>query len=173
MSYDFLLSLKKTGGFRYKRAESSDRYAEKNGLPKLSHLTWPRTGAFLDLTEGNLGLTHIVDLTILYLSQRQCCTILDIALGRNSQPIYFYYRIFEVEPDVAYDENWLNQRWLEKEELMKSFYSDPEEFLRTKAGQLRPVKLSLIKLIGNQLCILIACFVMYLVVKYLLSIFIH
>lgn len=112
-------------------------------------------------------------MTILYMSQRKCATILDITLGRNAQPIYFHYKIFEVDPLVAYDENWLNQRWLEKEQLMKSFYDDPQEFLRTKAGQLRPIKLSLLKLVFNQFCILAGCVVMYLVVKYLLSIFIR
>lgn len=162
-----------TGGFRYKRAESSDKYAEKKGFPKLKYLTWPRTGAFTDITDGHVYLTHIVDLTILYLDQRACTTILDIALGRNSQPIYFHYKIFEVRPDVAYDETWLNQRWLEKEQLMKSFYDNPDEFIRTKAGTLRPSKLSFVVLIFNQICILVGCFVMFLVVKYLVSIFVH
>lgn len=168
-----LIILFPEGGFRYKRVSSSDKYAEKQGWPKLTHLTWPRTGAFLDLMEGKLRFTHIIDLTIFYLDQATCMTILDIVMGRNLQPVYFHYKVFEVSPDEAFDQNWLHDRWLEKEQRMKAFYEDPEDFLRTKAGQLRPVKLSLLRLLFNQVLIFIGCIAMYTIIKYLLSVFIR
>lgn len=135
-------------------------------------MTWPRTGAFLDLTEGALDLTHIVDLTILYPDQEKATSILDIVLGRHPQQIYFHYRIFELTADGMYGENWLNERWLEKEALMKSFYDNPDHFLRTKAGVLRPIQMSYFRLLLNNILMMMGFCVVYVVIKFLVSVFI-
>lgn len=155
-----------TGGFRYKRIESSDSYAKRMGWPSLKHLTWPRAGAFLDLMDTRLGVTHIVDLTILYKDQVETVSIVDIAMGRRPQAVYFHYRVFEVSPQniSSYDENWLNQKWMEKEQLMKNFYDNPEEFLRTKAATLRPVELNYLKLVAIQIFYFTSCYIYYLTI---------
>ena len=138
----------------------------------LQHLTWPRTGAFLDLTEGSLDISHIVDMTILYPDQEKATSILDILLGRHAQQIYFHYRVFETRSDGVYGENWLNERWLEKEALMKSFYENPDEFIRTKAGVLRPITMSYPRLLLNNVAMMLGFCVVYVVIKFLVSVFI-
>lgn len=136
----------------------------------LQHLTWPRTGAFLDLTEGALDITHIVDLTVLYPDQEKAASILDIMWGQKAQQVYFHYRVFELTSDGVYGESWLNDRWLEKEALMKSFYQNPDEFLRTKAGNLRPIQMSFWKLLIYNIIMMIGFCIVFIVVKFLLSI---
>jgi hypothetical protein len=111
-------------------------------------------------------------MTILYPSQEKTTWILDILLGRHPQQIYFHYRIFEVTPDVMYNEKWLNDRWLEKEHLMHSFYENPDEFLRTKAGVLRPIQMSYLKLLVNNILMMAGFCVVYVVIKFLVSVFI-
>lgn len=167
--FSFILS---SGGFRYKRAESSARYAEKNGWPNLHHLTWPRTGAFLDLLEGELHFSHIVDLTFLYPDQEVASSIVDILLGRNPQTIYFHYRVFPVSPDTIYNEAWLNARWAEKEVLMKCFYENRDEFFKNYAGQCRPVSMSMTRLILNNIIVLAGFAAMCATIFFLISVFI-
>ena len=152
------------GGFRYKRIDTSEQYAKRHGWPHLRHLTWPRSGAFLDVMDTSVGITHIVDMTLLYKDQIDTVTIVDIAMGRRSQPVYFHYRVFEVLPGVSYDENWLNARWMEKEQIMKCFYESPEEFFRTKAGSLRPVELNYAKLVSIQIFYFTSCYLYYLTI---------
>lgn len=92
--------------------------------------------------------------------------------GRNSQTIYFYYRVFQVTPDVSYDENWLNARWTEKEEIMKTFYENQDEFFKNYAGQLRPVHMSMTRLILNNIIIIIGFAAMCATFYFLISVFI-
>ena len=133
----------------------------------LQHLTWPRSGAFLDATDGSVGITHIVDLTILYQDLEDTVTILDIAMGRRPQPVYFHYRIFEVTDDVTLDEHWLNARWVEKEALMKSFYDDQSEFIRSKCSSgLRPVQIDYFRLIMIQVFYFVSSYVYYLLITF-------
>lgn len=138
----------------------------------LNHLTWPRTGAFLDLLEGELHFSHIIDLTFLYSNQETTSSILDILLGRHPQKIYFYYRVFQVTPEINYDEAWLNSRWTEKEAIMKTFYENPDEFFKTHAGQLRPVSMSMTKLLLNNVIVLIGFAAMCATFYFLISVFI-
>jgi lysophosphatidylglycerol acyltransferase 1 len=158
------------GGFRYKRIESSNKYAQKQNWPLLKHLTWPRAGAFYDVADDLVGVTHIVDCSILYPDQENTLSILDIVMGRKPGPIYFHYRVFEVNEKMLLDEKWLNDRWLEKEQLMSEFYSNKEEFLRTKAGSLRPVQMNFIKLINIHIFFLSICYWMYLVIRLVMSV---
>lgn len=126
----------------------------------------------MDLTEGALDLTHIVDLTILYPNQETAISVIDIVLGRRPQQIYFHYRVFELTSDGIYGEKWLNERWIEKEALMKSFYDNPDDFLRTKAGVLRPIQMSYCRLVLSNIFMLMGFFVVYVVIKFLVSVFI-
>jgi lysophosphatidylglycerol acyltransferase 1 len=151
------------GGFRYKRVESSHKYAAKKNLPQLSHLTWPRVGAFQDLVEPSLGVSHIVDLTILYESQDEniAPSILDIVMGRKAEKVYFHYRTMEINETTVLDEEWLNSLWNSKDKLMAEFYANKIEFLRTRGGRLRPIEMSYLKMGAIHLFFLAVCFWAY------------
>lgn len=140
---------------------ASDEFAKKNDLPILDFLLWPRLGAFRDLVDKRVGITHILDVTIFYPWQFE--GILDYFLNfTKTTQIYYYNRIFEIiEEDHCGDENsqaltvmksgtdqhklvrkskvlrsqldkdWLFKIWMEKEALMDEFFSDQDTFLST------------------------------------------
>lgn len=118
----------KTGGFRYKKQESSNRFAEKNGLVKLKYTTWPRFGAFKDLLDRNLNVTRIVDCTILYADLDKPVNVFDIMKGDRKSKVYMHYKTYLVDNEKL-DEEWLRNVWLKKEELMRLFYENKDEFL--------------------------------------------
>ncbi|KAI1309006.1 Acyl-CoA:lysophosphatidylglycerol acyltransferase 1 [Halotydeus destructor] len=153
------------GGFRYKRTESSNKYAAKNGWPVLKHLTWPRAGAFYDLADESVGITHVVDMSVLYANQDAPISIGDIIFGLRPGPVFFHYRVFERSPDIPLDEKWLNERWLEKEQLMHEFYTDKEHFLAKNSNSMRPIELSWLKMISIHVFYLAVCYWLYFMVR--------
>lgn len=112
------------GGFWRKRLEGSNRYALKNGLPMTKYVTHPRFGAFKDLIDGNVGVTHIVDATLLYNDIRKPVSILDIVLGNRKELALLHCKIYsrdEVDPS----EDWLRKLWLQKDKFMQNYYDNP------------------------------------------------
>ncbi|XP_015786795.1 acyl-CoA:lysophosphatidylglycerol acyltransferase 1 [Tetranychus urticae] len=93
------------GGFRYKRLLKNAEFATKNNLPQLNRTVWPRYGAFDELLDERIGITHIVDLTILYCDQENPITIFDIAKGIKPEPVYFLFRVYEITHDILDDES--------------------------------------------------------------------
>jgi len=116
------------GGFRIKKQASSNRFAEKNGLAKLKYTTWPRYGAFKDLLDRKLNITRIIDCTIMYSDFDKPLGVFDIMKGTKKSEIYFHYKNYYVANEQL-DEEWLRRVWLNKEELMRSFYENKEQFL--------------------------------------------
>lgn len=135
------------------------------GWPVLQHLTWPRAGAFHDMCDQSLGVTHVVDLTLLYDSQQDPISISDIIFGTRPGPIYFYYRTFQVDNVHELDEQWLHNRWLEKEQLLAEFYHDKQQFLQAKAKELRPIELNWIKMINIHLFYLAVNYWIYVIAR--------
>ncbi|XP_003745121.1 acyl-CoA:lysophosphatidylglycerol acyltransferase 1 [Galendromus occidentalis] len=125
------------GGFLSKRLESSQRFASKNGFPKLDNVTLPRVGAAklaLDILtdkeylKGQAPMEYLVDLTIGYPgAPLRPLDILAIVTGyRKPHSVYFHYRKFALK-DVPFDDSdklttWMYERWVEKEQLLKHFY---------------------------------------------------
>ncbi|XP_074600000.1 acyl-CoA:lysophosphatidylglycerol acyltransferase 1-like [Brevipalpus obovatus] len=186
------------GGFRYKRIQTSDSFAAKNGLPSLKRVVWPRYGAFEELADVRLGVTHIVDLTILYADQDKTLSIIDIAKGIRREPVYFVYRVFELDCDDDDDDDvspitdgspqnelrhtarnrlnleWLQNLWKEKEQLIEDFYSDQENFFQTY-GNGRPIDLSYSKLffihiffISIMTAIILSLYTLYILIAHVL-----
>jgi len=116
------------GGFRFKKQESSNRYAEKNNLVKLKYTTWPRYGAFRDLLDRKLNITRIIDCTILYKNADKPLGVFDIMKGDKKSEVYLHYQNHNVANEQL-DEEWLRNIWLKKEALMRSFYDDKQQFL--------------------------------------------
>lgn len=155
----FLLS--SLGGFRYKRQSASNKYADKQGWPRLEYVTWPRYGAYNDLILDSLGFTHIVDLTVMYSDINNPISLLDIGKGSKTADIIFYYRIYDLnEMKDGPNEDWLKKIWMEKEQIMKKFYSDKEAFLKS-VGEVRKVQLNYFKMVGIHLFYIFICYWMF------------
>ncbi|CAG7700231.1 unnamed protein product [Allacma fusca] len=142
------------GGFLRKRRTASQRYAEKNGLPMLEHVTLPRMGALQmiletmgpkplasgdradpsDVPNNNLELQsgylrYIVDLTIAY-PKGNPLSLVDVITGYASTcVIRFHYRIYNIK-DVPTDkqklQDWLFDRYSEKEKMLANYYETGE-----------------------------------------------
>ncbi|KAG9509393.1 Serine/threonine-protein kinase Nek8, partial [Fragariocoptes setiger] len=144
-----LMVLFPEGGFLRKRLEGSNRYAAKTGLPATKYVTHPRFGAFKDLTDPLVGITHLVDCTLLYDSLSEPLSILDIAFGSRQEPVFIHYRLFERDKITEGLNDWLQKVWLEKEKLMQTFYEDRDTFYRNVGHKrLRIKRLDWIKLMA-------------------------
>ena len=113
-------------------------------LPHLKNVVWPRFGAFNDLIDKSIGLTHIVDVTIIYPSLEQTVTILDILKGGRKTNVYMIYRLFDLN-EMEPTNEWMNELWKQKDNMMEEFYEDKEKFL-SKYEKMRVAKLSWIKM---------------------------
>lgn len=118
-----LLVLFPEGGFLRKRLDGSNRFAIRNNLPKTEYVTHPRFGAFKDLVDPCLNVTHIVDATLLYDDIKNPPSLLDIACGTRKEPVILRYKLYKRE-EVAFTEEWLRNLWLDKDKFVKQFYTD-------------------------------------------------
>ena len=87
------------------------------------YVTYPRVNGFRELLDPNIGVTHVVDLTICYDDWENPPSVLDILRGRNVSRVHFYYRVHSVDdtPDIR-TENWLYEQWQMKEALLHNHY---------------------------------------------------
>jgi len=117
------------------------------------------------MIDKRLGITHLIDLTIIYPNPDNPLSILDIAKGIKKAQVYFIYKVYEIreDNDVKFEnsgdsnkpfekllrkdinEQWLRELWLKKEDLMDSFYQNPSQFLE-KIGSKQMIDLSLQKM---------------------------
>lgn len=115
------------GGFRYKRQKSSNSFAIKKNLPMLTNVTYPRFGAYNELMDPLLHVTHVVDLTICYDDVEHPPSIVDIIGGRRVTEIHFYYRIHAIKdnPEIR-TEAWLRELWQAKDRFLAAYYSEQQ-----------------------------------------------
>ncbi|CAG2163862.1 unnamed protein product [Oppiella nova] len=153
------------GGFRFKRLNSSNKFAAKHNYPALYHVTYPRFGAYNEVMESEAGITHVVDLTIAYEDLQNPLSIVDIGRGNRKSAVVFNYRIYDVNqtPDIKTEE-WLNKVWKEKEELLLKYYTDRQSLLNT-LHEFNVVSLSWLKIIGVHVFHLSFWFVFYVLYK--------
>lgn len=145
-----LLILFPEGGFLRKRIEGSNRYAIKNGLPLTKYVTHPRFGAFKDLIDPSVGVTHIIDTTLLYDDIKNPLSILDIAFGTRKEPVILNYKVYQ-RSEINPTEEWLRNIWLEKDRLMTRFYEDRDSVYRQFEGTLRVAQLDWYKVLSVHL----------------------
>lgn len=141
-----ILVLFPEGGFLRKRLEGSNRYAVKNGLPLTKYVTHPRFGAFKDLIDPEVNVTHIVDATLLYNDIRNPPSVLDIVLGNRAENAVIHYRVYE-RAKISPSEEWLRNIWLEKEKLIQHYYEDRESVYKYFGNSIRTAKLDWVKVI--------------------------
>ena len=106
----------------------SQQFATANQVQVYEHVLHPRTRGFIkcieEMTKGGY-LQSIVDITIAYngnIPQNES----DIAAGRWPSEIHFDVKMFSISElpigDEHQMEQWLQERWRLKEELLEDFY---------------------------------------------------
>ncbi|CAH3152140.1 unnamed protein product [Porites evermanni] len=110
----------------------SDSFAEKNNLPCYDYVLHPRVRGFTycieKLRQGRLDAIH--DVTIGY-SQNYCFQEMDLLKGNVPDEIHFHLRRYsdkELPRDTKGLEAWCCERWEEKEERLKNFYTKSKQF---------------------------------------------
>lgn len=152
-----LLVLFPEGGFLRKRIDGSNRYATRNRYPLLKYVTYPRFGAFKDLIDPSVGVTHIVDATLLYKDIKDPLSILDIGLGTRREPAIINFKLYK-RSEINPTEEWLRNIWMDKEKLLKKFYEDRASFLKSVENTLRVACLDWFKILAVHLFYLLVCY---------------
>nr|VZI08375.1 unnamed protein product [Spirometra erinaceieuropaei] len=115
---------------------SSDSYAKKTGRPLLRYTLHPRVTGFQHFARNiSSRLSYVYDVTVAYpfaMPESE----LSLFLGNAPQEVHYYVRRWPIASiigssagDSPNAENaaaalgaWLNERWLEKEQLLKDYY---------------------------------------------------
>ena len=97
----------------------------KQNLPILNNVTYPRFGAYSELVDPTVGVTHVVDLTICYDDLEHPPSIVDILGGRRVCEVHFYYRIHPITKnhDDVRSERWLREQWQLKDKMLTAHYA--------------------------------------------------
>lgn len=114
----------------------SDRFAEKNGLPKYEHVLHPRTTGFnflVQKTRDNI-IDRLYDVTIGY-PVNLCYGEFDLVKGNWPKEVHLHFKTYNMKDLPSDDESlsdWCAKRWAEKEDRLKCFYQaskfDSESF---------------------------------------------
>ncbi|GBP82660.1 Lysocardiolipin acyltransferase 1 [Eumeta japonica] len=105
----------------------SDRYAALRNLPCYEYVLHPRTTGWTALCSRSkeIGLKAVYDVTLAYDHPPQ--TEADMLLGRLPRHVHFFVKRYTAEAlpedDISL-KNWLNDRWREKENNLKRFYTE-------------------------------------------------
>jgi len=140
------------GGFLRKRKQTSQRFALKNNLPVLEHVSLPRVGALQTIVDtvgpgrnSNPGgkssgdptvncdgigvcpahVNWVLDITIAYPEGKPLDLGAIVTGYREPCKTFLFYRLFpckEVPRDHEAMTKWLYDRFVEKEKLLETFY---------------------------------------------------
>ncbi|XP_045481015.1 acyl-CoA:lysophosphatidylglycerol acyltransferase 1-like isoform X2 [Harmonia axyridis] len=143
------------GGFLRKRKVGSQKYALKNNLPHLEHVTVPRVGALHTIMDclnpekvaannnSTIGteitllidetsvqkLEWILDITIAY-PKGNPIDLAEIVFGYRppckTLMVYKLYPLSQVPKDPDSLSKWLLNRWVEKERMLETYYQTGE-----------------------------------------------
>ena len=108
----------------------SEKYADENGLPCYQYCIHPRTTGFVYVMNAlrSGGLDAVYDVTIGY-PDALPKTEVEIAKGIMPREIHFHIKSYD-ERDLPMDDEqlgqWCRDRWAEKEERLKQFYTNKE-----------------------------------------------
>ncbi|KAL7071900.1 hypothetical protein ACQ4LE_008497 [Meloidogyne hapla] len=110
----------------------SDRYADREGLPRLKHLLYPRTAGFVHLVQKMRQrnyLTSVYDVTIAYPCNEIVQNEAEMLLrGKLSSQVHYAIRRFDQNELPKMDEElheWLLKIWADKERRLNDFYNVP------------------------------------------------
>eukprot|EP00111_Clytia_hemisphaerica_P008649 TCONS_00025286-protein len=105
---------------------SSDRFADKMGLPKYDYVMHPRTTGFNYLVQKTRGkvINTVYDVTLGY-PVNLCYGEMDLARGNFPKEIHCFFKRYQVDELPTEDGalgDWCKERFAEKEERLKEFY---------------------------------------------------
>ncbi|XP_036398551.1 lysocardiolipin acyltransferase 1 [Megalops cyprinoides] len=126
----------------------SDEFAEKNGLPKYEYVLHPRTTGFtfiVDTLRKGDNLDAIHDITVAY-PQNIPQTERHLMSGLFPREIHFHVRRYPVSTlpgSVSQLQAWCQERWAEKEERLRDFYTGARCFDASGRSRIPPCKTEL------------------------------
>lgn len=115
--------------FRVDSLENSKRFARKNELPEFDYVLHPRTAGFTLMFNHmrlNNNLDQVVDVTVGYpknMVQKET----DLVTKQLPQEILFHVQVFNISTLPREQEGlnkWIQERWEEKEYMLKRFYEE-------------------------------------------------
>lgn len=131
MDYPVQLLLFPEGGdLTHKTRQRSDNFAKENSLPCYRYCIHPRTTGFNYIMNAlrDGGLDAVYDITIGYPDVLPK-TEIDAWHGIYPKEVHFHIRSYD-NKDIPEDQEgmkkWLGDRWTEKEERLKNFYTHLE-----------------------------------------------
>lgn len=127
------------GNFLYKQKASNRKWAERQGHPITQHVLLPRVGALRTILARKGGseqdskseatlptVKYVLDMTIAYSDQNKSPGLVDLWLGLNPKPIKVLYKLIPIEKvpytDSEATKDWLWKLWMEKDEMLKTYY---------------------------------------------------
>jgi len=131
----------------------------------LSNVLYPRFGAYSEIMDPLVGITHVVDLTIAYEDIEDTPSMAKLTYSDKNTKILLNYRIFDVKQTLDIrSEEWLNMVWRDKEIFMQKFYADREGLL-SSLTQFNVVTHNRFKVFIINLFYILFWFVIYFLVK--------
>ena len=127
--------------FNAKSKGKSDEYADRNGLPQYSYCLHPHSKGFVHLVQSlrKEGLEAVYDITIGF-PDALPKTEFHFLRGVVPKEIHYYIKEYTVD-SLPYEEealvSWCAQRWAEKEERLKQFYTHREFLEMDESGDWR------------------------------------
>ncbi|KAK1170440.1 lysocardiolipin acyltransferase 1-like [Acipenser oxyrinchus oxyrinchus] len=123
----------------------SDVFAEKNGLQKYEYVLHPRTTGFTFIVESlrkgdNLDAVH--DITVAY-PQNIPQTERHLVTGQFPREIHFHVQRYPVKalPEGTTElQDWCQERWREKEQRLRDFYTGGHCFDTSGRSRIPPCK---------------------------------
>ncbi|XP_041109083.1 lysocardiolipin acyltransferase 1-like [Polyodon spathula] len=123
----------------------SDVFAEKNGLQKYEYVLHPRTTGFTFIVESlrkgdNLDAVH--DITVAY-PQNIPQTERHLVTGQFPREIHFHVQRYPVKalPEGTTElQDWCQERWWEKEQRLRDFYTGGHCFDTSGRSRIPPCK---------------------------------
>ena len=119
----------------HKTRKKSDKYADDHSLPRYQYCIHPRTTGFVYVMNAlrSGGLDAVYDVTIGY-PDVLAKTEMEMAKGIMPREVHFHIKSYD-DRDLPRDDEqlgqWCKDRWVEKEEQLKHFYTH-KEFRDTK-----------------------------------------
>ena len=125
-----LLLFPEGGDMTHKSKKRSDDYADENNLPRYQYCLHPRTTGFVYVMNAlrSGGLDAVYDVTIGYPDVLPK-TEVEMAKGIMPREVHFHINSYD-DKDLPRDDEqlaqWCKDRWKEKEERLKIFYTHKE-----------------------------------------------
>ena len=116
-----------------------------------------------------MNISRIIDCTILYDDIDNPLGVFDVMKGDKKSTVYMHYNTYIVDNERL-DEEWLRNVWLKKEDLMRLFYENRDEFKNlypvNNVINLNWFKIILVNLFFTILGSLYVCFFRYCLFAY-------